>query len=202
FLSIIFWTILTVPFNFKIYKNFYLENNTANDLNITDDKLLFYTENLLDYLKGNGSLDANWFTKKDILHMIDVKNIYSTSFYFTTVITILFLLSTFILLFLDKHYLPNITKKFKLSFAIFIVVLLSITLIVSINFNYFWIKFHEVIFTNDLWLLSPEESNLIKMFSENFFYSLVTKIIIIILVIFSSLAIINFILTKKLKIKK
>lgn len=202
FTSIIFWVILTIPFNNNIYKNFYLDDNTAYNLEITTEQLLNYTENLLSYIKNNTPLDNSWFTQKDILHMLDVRNLYTTSLNFTIILTELFLLTTFILLIFDNHYWYKVTKKFKGAFIVFIIFLISLSLIVTINFNYFWIKFHELIFTNDLWLLAPEESNLIKMFPENFFYSLVTKIIVIILLVFSILAVINFVLLKKLKIKK
>ena len=66
----------------------------------------------------------------------------------------------------------------------------------------FWIKFHTTIFTNDLWLLSPSESNLIKMVPEEFFISLITKIIIYILILFVVMFIGNIIIRKKLTKKQ
>ncbi len=38
-----------------------------------------------------------------------------------------------------------------------------------INFDWFFLWFHLVSFTNDLWILDPLRDNLIRMFPEGFF---------------------------------
>lgn len=42
------------------------------------------------------------------------------------------------------------------------------------GFDQFWDRFHEVLFSNDLWLLDPSRDHLIQMFPEPFWQHLVT----------------------------
>ena len=41
-----------------------------------------------------------------------------------------------------------------------------------------FLKFHEISFNNNLWLLNPETDNLIKLFPLEFFYDFVLKIVL------------------------
>ena len=91
-----------------------------------------------------------------------------------------------------------ITKAFNKTLAIFILLIAILTGIIAYNFNSFWIKFHTILFSNDLWLLSPDESNLIKMVPEEFFISLITRIIIHIFIVFFLLLITNIVLKRKI----
>ena len=182
-LAIIFYNC----FNLDFYKNFYEKENLAPSINTTNSELINNTENLLAYLKGNASLNKNWFSDKDILHMVDVKHLYDVSFKVMIICLIIFIITTIIII---------ITKKNK-TLAIFILLIAILTGIIAYNFNSFWIKFHTILFSNDLWLLSPDESNLIKMVPEEFFISLITRIIIHIFIVFFLLLITNIVLKRK-----
>ncbi len=46
----------------------------------------------------------------------------------------------------------------------------------AVDFNAFWINFHKLFFTNDLWLLDPAKSVLINMVPSQFFFDLVMRI--------------------------
>ncbi|MBF0714707.1 lipoprotein intramolecular transacylase Lit [Gemelliphila palaticanis] len=198
----IIFIILKTAMNINFFENFYSKNNLALKLDISYNKLIFYTNNLLEYLRGNTQLDSNWYSNKDILHMIDVKKLYNFSIYFAILLIILTLISLVITYIIDKdNFLYTPIKIFSKVFIIFFIIIVLLTIIAIQNFNYFWIKFHEIIFTNDLWLLDPKESNLIKMVPEEFFFELVIKIIINILIYLTSLIVIRQIVKKILKIK-
>jgi len=47
-----------------------------------------------------------------------------------------------------------------------------------VDFTSFWVSFHHLFFTNDLWLLNPETDVLIMMVPQQFFSDLVARIII------------------------
>ena len=47
----------------------------------------------------------------------------------------------------------------------------------AVDFNNFWVSFHHVFFTNDLWMLDPAESRMIRMFQEAFFADMVGRIL-------------------------
>ena len=195
-LSIIFYNC----FNLNFYKNFYQKENLAPNIDTTYNNLIQNTVNLLDYLNNKEELNTSWYTPKDILHMVDVRTLYSISHKIMIIFLIIFIISTILLIILCKrNAIYYISKTFNKVLVSFFIVIGALSCIIAYNFNSFWIKFHQVLFSNDLWLLSPDESNLIKMVPEEFFVSLVTTIIIHIFILFISLFIINFAIKKKAK---
>ena len=201
FISAILGIIFYNCFNLDFYKNFYLRENLAPSINTTDDELINNTTNLLEYLTNKAELNTTWFSEKDILHMKDVRVLYNVSFNLMIFFIIIFILSTTLIALVYKNYaMFYITKTFNKTLLAFILLVIVLAGIISYNFTSFWIKFHQLLFANDLWLLSPEESNLIKMVPEQFFISLITTIILHILILFVSLFVLNNIFKKKFKI--
>lgn len=195
-LAIIFYNC----FNLNFYKNFYQKENLAPTIGTTYEELIKNTTNLLDYLNHKAILNLDWYTDKDILHMQDVRTLYSLSYKTLIFFIVVFTISTILLIILCKKrtifYITNTFNKVLLAFIIIIGIL---SCIISYNFTSFWIKFHQLLFSNELWLLSPDESNLIQMVPEEFFISLITTIILHIFILFISLFILNTIVKKRMK---
>ena len=203
FISSIPAIIFYVCFDLNFYKDFYQKENLTKTIGTTSDNLITNTQNLLNYLNKKEQLSTDWFSQKDILHMVDVQNLYTLSHNIMIYCIITFIVcSIIIVLMLKKQALLKITKIFNKVLILFILVIGGLSAVIAYNFNSFWIKFHTTIFTNDLWLLSPSESNLIKMVPEEFFISLITKIIIYILILFVVMFIGNIIIRKKLTKKQ
>lgn len=199
FISSILAVIFYVCFDINFYKEFYQKENIANYIGTSSDNLINNTQNLLNYLNKKEQLNTDWFSEKDILHMVDVQNLYTFSHNIMIFCFITFILSTIIIiLILRGKSLLYITKIFNKVLLLFIVLIGGLSTIIAYNFNSFWIKFHTTLFSNDLWLLSPNESNLIKMVPEEFFISLITKITIYILILFILLFTSNIVIGKKL----
>lgn len=195
-LAIIFYNC----FNLNFYKNFYQKENLAPKIGTTYEELIKNTTNLLDYLNHKTILNLDWYTDKDILHMQDVRTLYSLSYKTMIFFIIVFTISTILLIILcKKRTIFYITNTFNKVLLAFIIVIGILSCIISYNFTSFWIKFHQLLFSNDLWLLSPDESNLIQMVPEEFFISLITKIILHIFILFISLFILNTIVKKRMK---
>lgn len=193
-LAIIFYNC----FNLNFYKNFYQKENLAPKIGTTYDELIKNTANLLDYLNHKTMLNLDWYTDKDILHMQDVKTLYSLSYKTMIFFIVVFTISTILLIILcKKRTIFYITNTFNKVLLAFIIVIGILSCIISYNFTSFWIKFHQLLFSNDLWLLSPDESNLIQMVPEEFFISLITTIISHIFILFISLFILNTIVKKE-----
>ena len=200
FISAILGIIFYNCFNLDFYKNFYSKGNLAPNINTSNDELINNTSNLLDYLNSKAELNTSWFTEKDILHMKDVRTLYNVSFYTMIFFIAVFIISTILIMFLYKnHTMFYITRTFNKTLLAFIILIIVLAGIISYNFNSFWIKFHQLLFSNDLWLLSPDESNLIKMVPEEFFISLITTIILHILLLFIALFVLNNIFKKRFR---
>ena len=195
-LAIIFYNC----FNLNFYKNFYQKENLAPKIGTTYEELIKNTTNLLDYLNHKAILNLDWYTDKDILHMQDVRTLYILSYKTMIFFIVAFTISTILLIILcKKRTIFYITNTFNKVLLAFIIVIGILSCIISYNFTSFWIKFHQLLFSNDLWLLSPDESNLIQMVPEEFFISLITTIILHIFILFISLFIINTIVKKRMK---
>ena len=195
-LAIIFYNC----FNLNFYKNFYQKENLAPKIGTTYEELIKNTTNLLDYLNHKAILNLDWYTDKDILHMQDVRTLYSLSYKTMIFFIVVFTISTILLIILcKKRTIFYITNTFNKVLLAFIIVIGILSCIISYNFTSFWIKFHQLLFSNDLWLLSPDESNLIQMVPEEFFISLITTIILHIFMLFISLFILNTIVKKRMK---
>ena len=199
FISSILAVIFYVCFDLNFYKDFYQKENLSSSIGTSSDNLINNTQNLLNYLNKKEQLNTDWFSEKDILHMVDVQNLYTFSHNIMIYCFITFILSTIIIILnLRGKSLLYITKIFNKVLLLFIVLIGGLSTIIAYNFNSFWIKFHTTLFSNELWLLSPNESNLIKMVPEEFFISLITKIIIYILILFILLFTSNIVIRKKL----
>ena len=199
FISSILAVIFYVCFDLNFYKDFYQKENLASSIGTSSDNLINNTQNLLNYLNKKEQLNTDWFSEKDILHMVDVQNLYTFSHNILIYCLLTLIISTIIIiLILRGKSLLYITKIFNKVLLLFIVLVGGLSAVIAYNFNSFWIKFHTTLFSNDLWLLSPSESNLIKMVPEEFFISLITKIIIYILILFILLFTSNIVIRKKL----
>lgn len=199
FISSILAVIFYICFDINFYKNFYQKENLASSIGTSSDNLINNTQNLLNYLNKKEQLNTDWFSEKDILHMVDVQNLYTFSHNIMIYCLLTLIISTIIIiLILRGKSLLYITKIFNKVLLLFIVLVGGLSAVIAYNFNSFWIKFHTTLFSNDLWLLSPNESNLIKMVPEEFFISLITKIIIYILILFILLFTSNIVIRKKL----
>lgn len=58
------------------------------------------------------------------------------------------------------------------------ILVIALLFLLLTNFEYAFIKFHEIIFNNNLWLLNPATDKLIIMFPENFFYDVTQNIVV------------------------
>jgi len=138
------------------------------------------TFELIGYFKGKNALESEFFNEKEKLHLKDVKNlIKKTNIIFWISATLLGLL-----VFLNRN---SLSKPFFYGGILMIVVIFIFSMI---NFNFLFLKFHELSFNNTLWILD-EDDNLINLFPEKFFQDFVEKIflnsfIISILLIISS----------------
>ncbi len=108
----------------------------------------------------NGETVKDFFTKDEILHMVDVKNLIRFSLFLFAVS--LFFSALCFRFVKDKR---NLLVGVSLAGMIFT----SILFLVSIfDFSDAFILFHKLFFRNSLWLL-PANTKLIEMFPEKFF---------------------------------
>ena len=89
--------------------------------------------------------------------------------------------------------------------GVFILGTAVLVFIISSDFDKYFIKFHEIFFNNDLWMLNPETDKLIRLVPIGFFIDTalyVTLIFAILLIITIAISYLIFSSTKQVKKRK
>ena len=196
FILILSLSLLIILTNFRLLvfdEEFYLdEAEKLNNLRYEDEYL-----NVIDYLKGDKPL--MFFNEKENLHMEDVKHLIqiATSLWYISIIFAI--ISLFYFAYTHKY--DKIFSALRTS-SIIIIILLSILTLLSIAFfDKFFLYFHKIFFTNDLWILNPLRDLLINLFPQQFFIDFIRKLIIQSYIV-AIIALLFTILAKTLKKKK
>lgn len=167
----VFVFLLLIPINlFSFDKDFYFSefnkyriyNEFNRDVNLEFEKVLSYIEN-------GEKIEGEFFNNKEKEHLIDVRRLFIVK----DTIIIGSLITLFILSFnlKKKEFLDNL-KIGGIATLIFVIILGIISLI---DFNSFFIKFHEIFFTNNLWMLNPDTDNLIKLLPKEIFFDILKR---------------------------
>lgn len=119
------------------------------------------------------------FNDKEITHMDDVRNLLLFFLGLRDAAMILALISFLMLL---KDHQQAIIKALFYGSTIFIVLFLVIGASFVFNFNDTFILFHQLFFTNDLWIMDPSTDRLIWIVPEPFFFAMISRMVIYILV--------------------
>jgi integral membrane protein (TIGR01906 family) len=181
------------------FQNEYAKLGTAQSLGLSEQDLQTITKNLIDYTAGarenldmqasfNGVRREVFTDETENEHMIDVRALYLNARGVRTVclagaaalIVIAFIMS-------GKEALKRLCRSFLRVSGAFLIVVAAIGIYAAIDFTGFWISFHHVFFSNNLWQLDPNTSVLIRLVPEQFFSDLVTRIIIRFVSIFAAL---------------
>lgn len=172
----------------KFYQEKYTSLDVAENIGISSSELMRATDVLLEYLVGKSDnlnvvatidgVEQEVFNEKEKHHMIDVQVLFVKTIWIRNGAIAMGLLSL-LLIYLSnkKDSVSVIVNGIKTASAILGVGFVFLVTFAVLDFNSFWIFFHKVLFSNDLWLLNPATDNLILMVPLPFFFSLVSLIL-------------------------
>jgi len=156
-------------------KNYFLQKFVEHNVyvNFSEDQSgvqqKFYQ--IQDYLAlKTNNLDQQFFSREDLSHLQDVRNIYLI-IYFLTICLVGILIIGFI------KTKKELIRALKLSVVIVMVIIILLLLFIIPNFNNFFLVFHQLLFPNGYWQLDPASSNLIKYFLNNIFFETFSLIV-------------------------
>lgn len=162
-------SIRIVSFDGGMYKNFFKAKNTYSVLPDADER----ASSLLGYLGGNQELNSTFFNEREILHMKDVKHLFSLSF---AVLLLSMITCAAIVVYGFFRKEPKLIASCllwggaaSLGFAVLLALL-------SINFPAFFDYFHKLLFSNDLWLMDASVDKIVALLPESFFRMAVKRI--------------------------
>ncbi len=177
-----------VAFDKSFYVQQYKKNNlyahfSREEADKVTDKLLSY----LRYEKMNVQIDTPFFNDKEKRHLVDVKDLLQKESFYCTVLTFIFVLVVIILYFSNDLRITSRITYGTLFFNAGVVglsMMLTLGILSILNFSMVWTSFHRLVFSNNLWMLNPATDNLIVLFPEAFFNAVVTKLFILMGVVY------------------
>lgn len=186
-LTILLTSIQVVCFQPAFFQYEYHKNQTSQALNISQQDLMKATNTLLEYTQGKrenmivkitqDGFEKEAFDQRETAHMVDVKNLYQNAMRVRNVFLVMMIIC-YGYLFLKKMSWQMIFKGYQMALCLVIMMLAAIGIWGIVDFNSFWLQFHYVFFTNDLFFLDPNISLMINMFPETFFFDMVFALFI------------------------
>ncbi|MDD4635424.1 MAG: TIGR01906 family membrane protein [Dehalococcoidales bacterium] len=117
----------------------------------------------------NGQL-FTLFNEKEVLHLKDVKDLVNLD-YTALVLSSLYVLGfCAVSLALKPSGQGMILRKFAFGSLLTLLAITATGIIALMDFNWLFLQFHLISFTNDLWLLDPATDYLIMMFPQGFWF--------------------------------
>ena len=145
----------------------YAVEQTMKYLNGREDDLVFPS--------FEGGTDV-LMTERGIAHMVDVRNLYDAGRIIMATAVVLAAISGIYLW--DKKQFYSTLRKLWIFPLVFVG---TITTAMLINFSWAFRKFHELLFSNDLWLLSWEDPLIVMLPNAFFYFTAITIVVLIVL---------------------
>ena len=186
-LAMLLTSIEICSFSRSFYIHEYEKGKQAELISMSDSDLMNATDTLLDYLKDRrddivceaqiAGTVREVYDERETLHMVDVKNLYQNAM---TARNIFFAVSVILLLAgWRRSRLEAVKEAYQYGLMMLSVLVIFCLVYALVDFNAFWFQFHYVFFDNDLFILDPNVSIMINMFTETLFFDLVIRIIIL-----------------------
>ncbi len=187
-----------VSFDLDLYNRSFRTHKIEEVTGKSLEELDSIAEDLTLYLDDKASeeiMEEN-FNEREILHMVDVKGLFSGGRIIRTISLILTIVLG--IYFYGKKESRYSKFVFWGLFSNWIILGIFGALI-YFDFNRYFIIFHQIFFTNDLWLLNPKTDLLIQMLPQEFFMSMAFRIVAYFLIF---IAIIQGLLYIRIKVKR
>jgi len=184
--SLLLTSVQLVAFDINVYNKAYDKYNLYETTQLSKSDYVDISHKILEYLLGKEDTlcnsaaihdnNKNLFNPKELSHMEDVKSLFRAGYIIRSLSFISLILLIILMLVINKGQKKYAGKA--IFYSSIISLLLTIFFIALINtdfYNYFTV-FHEILFTNDLWLLNPKTDLLINMFPLDFFNAMAVRI--------------------------
>lgn len=192
-IALLFFCIRATINNRGFFESEYSRLDHARSMGMETQELTDATMRMIDYMEGsvpdidltvtvNGDR-VSMFNDRERAHMVDVRALYQNFSRFATVAAAVFVIllafSGRPISYSHKGEIRKLrissAKAFLHASAAFLLIMTAAGAWVLIDFNSFWISFHLLFFTNDLWILDPATSRMINMMPWELFYDIVLR---------------------------
>lgn len=182
-----FWVAIYGDSKYRFYENEYRKYHVEQSLNMKMDDVMDVTVYMMDYLIGkeetlsvHTDVDGEYqdfFNEQDRLHMWDVKNLFIGGLRLGGALMII-VLAMAVILYKRKMLCPNVLIKGYLgALGTLTVLLILLGIAFYIDFTRCFTIFHQIFFTNDLWMFDSATDYMIRMLPEGFFFDMCIRIL-------------------------
>lgn len=195
--------------DFSVYEKEYEKYDVLSELDMEMEDVMHVTHEMMSYLRGEREelsvittvegIKQDFFNEQDRLHMKDVQDLFIGGLRLRAVAVIVFLLCMMALFVRKADWKYILSRSYQAVLAVFGVFAAVLGIAVATDFNRVFVMFHEIFFTNDLWIFDPAEDYMIRMLPEGLFFDMVIRIGIIFISALLVLLITSIILSKKAK---
>lgn len=196
----------SVAFDQDFYESKYVEFNIRSRFSDSVD-LSNETSVLINYLEsGDGDIKTDFFNEKEITHLREVRQLFRLSQLVLSIVVIISVLCVLLLIVFARKYTLRMKQQFHSEYFKRVISRLLIMTgaivdgiallfgFVALTFSTSFIRFHELFFKTDTWMLNPATDNLIRMFPQQFFYDVFTRIVLMSVIFATILLVIGFIM--------
>ena len=195
--------------DFTWYEKEYEKYQVLGDLDMEMKDARYVTEEMMSYLRGDrddlvvetivSGEAREFFNEREKAHMVDVRGLFVGGIYLRRIAIIVLLVSLVALAFCKTKKKQLLAKAYLMGAGGFIGGVGILAILIARDFNEVFFKFHELFFTNDLWLLDWNTDLLIRMLPEGFFYDMAIRIGVIFVGMLMLLSVVSIVVLKKHK---
>lgn len=172
--------------DYRFYQKEYEKYQVTESLYMDMEDVMEITSYMMDYLIGKEEVlsietevegrTQDFFNEQDRLHMEDVKNLFLGGLKLRTVMLLLAAVLVLFLILTKADLKKMLTGAYFAALGVFAVLIAGLLVSFAVDFTASFTVFHEIFFTNDLWMFDPAEDYMIRMLPEGFFYDMVMRI--------------------------
>ena len=198
--------------DFDWYEKTYAKYNVLGDLEMEMSDAMQVTKEMMSYLRGNRAdlvveinvdgEEREFFNDREKTHMVDVKNLFAGGLWIRRAAILVLALAIVLLIKTKADWKRLLPKSFLITIGSFLGITLVAGVLFMTDFHRYFMIFHEIFFTNDLWLLDPDTDLLIRMLPEGFFLDMVKRIGLIFMILMVIVLVISVMILKRRNIRK
>ena len=172
---------------YSFYEKKYEKYQVTKDLQMEMPDVMYVTDEMMQYLKGHReelsvitTVDGDqidFFNEQDRLHMKDVQDLFLQGLRLQRYAFALLFVCLVIFLKISKEKRKILCQSYWIALGVFLSLLGILVYLFSQDFTKYFTIFHEIFFTNDLWLFDPATDLMIRMLPEGFFYDISARIV-------------------------
>lgn len=171
---------------YKFYRGEYEKYDVTSSLGMKLDDVMRVTVQMMDYLIDREEelsitttvegKEQDFFNEQDRLHMADVKVLFLGGLKLRNWAAVVALALVAVLILRKADLGSVLFKGFIRAFVAVLIAAGIIGILFATDFTKYFTIFHEIFFTNDLWMFDPAEDYMIRMLPEGFFADMLLRI--------------------------